>query len=558
MALIEFNDFNCNFQQDFGRDAEDLARGLDRTLDGLARDVRGQFDEMAADISRYRGHIVEMAQNTYADLANDRNTRGDKIAITVDATLAVIAAGEENLRRRSTRESEDWIEQCFRENPVLIQATQQHQQSRYDDRQLARRSYSGNNNRDRNYGNNSGGSRYQQQSNNGGGNQGNNNGPRYRGRLQTQQDEPMEQQYQQQEKQTYQPEPSVADGSVITSNNVKDVIYKGQPVAYIIGKEQVVIKDGKLIIVPYDGRNAMDYEKHRIDRFYVDVMPTGATELELTRIALAEATKVKDNKIASFINEGGETPSDELLEKAFKAATSSEYSDVINLSGTTFDPIGVRDGIIETHKTNFEWFADHALLCTLNQSMFIDDCSNDTAIRIKELIKSENITETVKLLIKLAGMFDTAVWRKLHDIITCLFNMRLLSIGSVYNVDSITAYWSELVEAIKENEPPVESNLSVPYKMLSVLDWDEENKAIVVKRKTMFLPINSFDLDIGVLDKESPVHHIPSGSMLYNALVNALDHDHLVTMVTLDGVALNVATFANLSGTQAYLLNVAI
>lgn len=571
MALIEIRDLNPTFLQDFGRDGEDLAHALNQCLDQVARDYGGPFAEMANRINSYRAPIVEMAQNTYAALQQSRQyDRNQILNITVDATIAVIAAGDNELQRYENRSATDWIDTCFRENPVLIEATRNNggSQSRYDDRQLARRDNGGQryNQGNSNQRQNTGGVRYpsssQGNNNQGHSNQRHSGQPLYRGRLQQKEETPVQQTQSYTEQPAQVATPSVSDGSVITTNNVNDTTFIGIKPTYIAGKEQVVIQEGKLLIVPYDGRNAVDYELHRIDRYYVDVMPSGATELELTRIALRAIEETKDNTIQSFVKEG-EEPSEEALKKAFEAATSATYPHIVKVEGVGFNPIDVRDSLIETHKTNFEWFNNNALVVPVEQYIPLLDVSNDNIIRLKELKQTKIANDVVRLLIKMVGMIDTAAWRKLHDIITANFNCKMVRMGATYNLDSITAQWSDLVALLKEGDPQLSIMLSSSDNMLDGIylgDGDRENN-IKIQRQVIFAPVNSFDFDLCAVSKDDPIHLIPAGSMLYNAIAKAMAGtagDCLITLVTLDGVSSTISSGVTLSGVEYYLQRVTV
>lgn len=549
MALIEPRDFSESFENNYRNDIEHISRTVSDIVTGVGREVGGVFEELSRSFETHRPKFLELFDKFFDDQVYRQRVRiDDAIPAATYAVMVVFADKVLDNQRNGNKNSDDFIDRERRDNPILRGIDG----GGRDSRDIARQSYDSRDN------NRSQSGRYPTQTRP----RANvsdrhtrtgvvsNDRPRYQGSMQTQ---VVEEQPMRQVQQVVEQTPLVADESIITSNNVSDVSHKGLNPCYIIGKEQVIIKEGKLLVVPYNGRNAVDYEQHRIDRYYASVLPASNAHTDLTRIALNSVKQAKDNAIIAFVaNEEGKEAT--AINKLFDTISSGMYKQVLDTKSATFDPIDVRNTMLEMHGGSFEWFTDNALAVTVTQRLELRGVSNDVLIRIKTLLESAESYEVVKLLVLLVQHIDPAVWRTLHDYITVNFNLKMASINLEQYLDSITADWSDLVALLTESAyiglPMLAKSEGMTEGMTLCLD--DEIKTIDILREVMYIPISSFDFDLGIVG-DQPIYQVPKGSIMYDMCSN-LSHDgSRLYVTTLDGVSFELFTYSTLGGDEFIL-----
>lgn len=553
MALIEVQDFPRQFVDNYPNDAEWIADQASTILENICNGVGGIFNELARNFATHRNNFINIFCKAFDDeVYTKRIPMEDAMPVVVEAISTIMITKMYDIRRDGDNIVKEFVDSQFANNPIL----QELNRGGRSDNETVRRSsvqprsgYGGQQQRypqrhqqPQRQGYNGGGQvQHQQQS-----------GPRYKGVLnKSTEAPPVNQQQQQPQTPPEPPKPQVADGSVITSNNVKCLGLNVVKPAYIIGVEQIVIEDGKLNVHPYNGSGQVDYELHRIDRFYEDYLPNTGRAVELTRLAIKEVEKTRDNAIRTYIEAEGEEPKPN--PKLFNTTKSFQYDKEVVTYGNDFDPICVRQDLTDQHGGNFNWWNENALKVKCKHHLGLGVVSNDVIDRINIMLKETITFELVKQLVELVGYIDTAVWRKIHDFITTRFNIKMITSGLTYNLDSITSQWSELTELLAKEHQGVVGTLANCTGMLdglSAVTIDEEGVEktyFTLQQQVVYIPINTFDFELGVVTTEDPIHILPKGSMMFNMVSKVVDTEPAL-IVTLDGCVIGVEPYTTLVG----------
>lgn len=499
MANIETNDFSKNFDDDFYNDIPYIADRINEVLDDLARDFGGQLSELNRNFSNHRSGFMEILENIVGNEVIQRRRSLDDVL--VDAILAGAAVCAKTIRR-GTRESEDWVAAEFSGNPFLedIERSSRRERPRSsggsDRYGRSERRNAGDYHRRRSATTTTQRTERDDTRRN---ERRRVDVPRGRIAAITKPDaaEPVETtttQYTRSEPVAKAPEMKAGD-VVISSNFAESGV--GYGLLYIAGDEQVVFQDGSLEITEF-GASEVDYEQHRIDRFYPDILG-GTGKTELTAIALREAEKVKDQTINRFVNDPANPDNSVDDPKLFQYATSGSYTDVLQIPTKSFSPVDIRDSLVELHTGDLQWFAKHALFVKVEQVIDLTDVSNDCILRLKNLINGDKVLEIVSAIVQLSDKIDPVVWRILHDYITTGFNKRLVSLDLNIIMSSITADWMEFRDWLQNNKPEFGETLNMANGITSGLHINDATETtptqLIITRNTLFLPIHSYDLD---------------------------------------------------------------
>lgn len=563
MSNIEINDFSPRFDDDFREDVGYMADNINRILAELARRYGGALDDLDRYFGDHRNNFLELFEVIIAtEVLERRQSLDDVLSDAILASLAVCA----KTIRGGNRDSDDWINGELENNPFLREAARS---SRRDDR-----------GRDRDRG-----SRYSSRRNTADYHarrdkpkerRGNRDDSRRssrrsssveapRGRIAAiTSPKPVEERserggYQERENSVAprKVEPvSLKSGDVVTSANFTVMDKFSFGLAYVAGDEQVVYNGDTLEVEEFTGANDVDYEQHRIDRFYPDILGDG-NKTDLTAAALREAEKVKDQTIKRFVS----NPQDPSVEpkadpKLFQHAQSGSYEEPMRILTHIYHPVDLRNNILEDHGGTAAWFDKNALFVKAEQVVTLGDISNDTILGLKNLIATDRVLEMVGELIKLAGKIDPFVWRLLHDYITIGFNKRLVSLDLNITMSSITADWAEFREWLKNTRPELAETLNHKNGITTGLSVEEteEGTNLIINRNTLYLPIGSYDLDFASATAEQGFAVVTDQTKIFK-FINQLMVDGLeiLYVATLDGQVMAVRDLSGVMGVRYYI-----
>lgn len=563
MSNIEINDFSPRFDDDFREDVGYMADNINRILSELARRYAGALDDLDRYFGEHRNNFLELFETIIATEVLERRQSLDNVLS--DAILASLAVCAKTIRS-GNRDSDDWINGELENNPFLREAARS---SRRDDRR---------DDRDR-------GSRYSSRRNTADYHarrdkpkerRGNRDDSRRssrrtsnvevpRGRIAAiTSPKPVEERavYQEREN-TVTPrkvEPtSLKSGDVVTSANFTVMDKFSFGLAYVAGVEQVVYNGDTLEVEEFTGANDVDYEQHRIDRFYPDILGDG-NKTDLTTIALREAEKVKDQTIKRFVSNPQETDVEPTADpKLFQHAKSGSYEEPMRILTHIYHPVDLRNNILEDHGGTVAWFDKNALFVKADQVVTLGEISNDTILGLKNLIATDRVLEMVGELIKLAGKIDPFVWRLIHDYITIGFNKRLVSLDLNITMSSITADWTEFREWLKNTRPELAETLNHKNGITTGLSVEEteEGTNLIINRNTLYLPIGSYDLDFASATAEQGFAVVNEQTKIFK-FINQLMVDGLeiLYITTLDGQVMAVRDLSGVMGVRYYISKV--
>ena len=563
MSNIEINDFSPRFDDDFREDVGYMADNINRILSELARRYAGALDDLDRYFGEHRNNFLELFETIIATEVLERRQSLDNVLS--DAILASLAVCAKTIRS-GNRDSDDWINGELENNPFLREAARS---SRRDDRR---------DDRDR-------GSRYSSRRNTADYHarrdkpkerRGNRDDSRRssrrtsnvevpRGRIAAiTSPKPVEERavYQAREN-TVTPrkvEPtSLKSGDVVTSANFTAMDKFSFGLAYVAGDEQVVYNGDTLEVEEFTGANDVDYEQHRIDRFYPDILGDG-NKTDLTTIALREAEKVKDQTIKRFVSNPQETDVEPTADpKLFQHAKSGSYEEPMRILTHIYHPVDLRNNILEDHGGTVAWFDKNALFVKADQVVTLGEISNDTILGLKNLIATDRVLEMVGELIKLAGKIDPFVWRLIHDYITIGFNKRLVSLDLNITMSSITADWTEFREWLKNTRPELAETLNHKNGITTGLSVEEteEGTNLIINRNTLYLPIGSYDLDFASATAEQGFAVVNEQTKIFK-FINQLMVDGLeiLYIATLDGQVMAVRDLSGVMGVRYYISKV--
>lgn len=548
MALFEEQDFQGRFFDDFGRDAEIIIDRINGTLEGLARDYGDPFRLIAEKIADVREDIADSISVALSEeVINKRMRLDDILNDVIDAVFMRMAeeimAKDQNIGSADTY---DFVMEQFDNNPYLAPSRGRSRGRGRDDRDRGGRSR-GRDDRGRGRGRDVGGraatSRTRDRSARGAGPESKRvDAPsRGRGRL-----VPESQKRQQTQREEVQHAPvvetnTIENGTIITSANRADTGVAFAPL-YIVGEEQTEFMDGNLVVTDYTGRNEVDYEKHRVDLLFTNIIGAGAatTSNTLTENAIRRAEEAIDRKISGFVK-GGENEEQVIDSKFFEHAKSVHYGTIQEQMSLNFDPIDVRDNILDVHGGDYAWFRDNAMIVDVDQYVDFGD-SNDALLQVQALLKTTNYLEAVKNLIQLSGVIDAARWKFLHDFLTRNLNIIMLRYARLgQRVDSITGDWTDLAEFLKTVDESkrtlMMANFSKLLMNLEALRVDDKNM-IKVSRTVVYLPLTSYECELASASVKTGIVRIDTNTKIFN-LVAKLFNDNTrgaLSFVTLDGL----------------------
>lgn len=568
MAHIEISDFSRKFEDDFDRDMTYIVDKANDAIVELAGKYRGQFDEIDRNFDSYRDAfvkvLVKIVDTAYFDLKHDIED------IMKDAPYAslVVIAGEVDGKRFGSDKADDFIDDELSGNPYLEGVQGGSGRSRRD---IERRSLAGARSRNgssRDRGSRDrGNSRHRRSSRR---DDDYDDQPR-RGRLAKRTEEPKANNRSRERVEEVvevvqeQKPTKLVIGEVITTENFTPINDNPLAPVYLIGHEQVILTEDGYSVTDYAGTNQVDYEKHRIDRFFPDILGGKTAASELALIALREAERVKDQTISGFITNPDNTEEQMADPKMFQFLKTVTYTTMLTQHGLLFDPMEIRNLILDTHNGDVNWFSKCALHTNIVQSVEVKNASNDVISRLTNLWASKQMHLFIQGLIELSSYMDIAAWRFIHDTITSRFNARLLRNSLNVTLDSITADWNAFKDLVATQythlaELQNSTNGILDGFEVSVYE-DEETKqsqvSLNVLRPTLFIPVASFDLDIASPSIEFESGLIVKDSILFNAVKGhfaTTEPGAYMYVVTTDNQILEIADSSNMLNPQQYVL----
>lgn len=575
MSNIEINDFSTEFYEDFREDANYLADNINRSMSDMARRYGGALDDVDRYFDEHRSNFLRLFETIVGtEVISNRARIDDVLKDAILAGLAVCASTS----RSGNRDSDEFIAAEFDNNPFLrdLQRSSRHDE-RGRDRDRGGSRYSGRRNtvdyhtrRDRPSAGREETRRTTRRRSS------TVEAPRGRIAAVTKPNKAQETnannagRYERAERKErvgnrevreVQPTPtpeaiSLKVGSVVTSENFNNVEKVCYGLAYVAGDEQVVYNGETLEVENFVGNNEVDYEQHRVDRFYPDILGDG-NKTNLTEVALREAEKVKDQTIKRFVNDPANPEASAVADpKLFQHAVSGSYEEPMRLHTHTYHPIDLRNNILEDHGGTTDWFDKHALFVKAEQVLDLGNVSNDAIEQLRHITTTDKVLDMVGELIKVAGKIDPFVWRLLHDYITTGFNKRLISLDLNVVVTSITADWTGFREWLKDNRPELAETLNHKNGITSGLSVEsgEEGNFLVVSRNTLYLPIGSYDLDFASATADQGFAVVNEETKIFK-FINQLMVNNLDTLYisTLDGQVMAVRDLSGVMGVRYFI-----
>lgn len=565
MANIETNDFSEDFDRDFRDDVTFIADRANDILDELDRKYGGQLEEINRNFSDFRNDFLTLLETMVGTEVLDR--RGNLDDIIGDAVLAATAVCAKTIRRGGNRDADDWIEGEFENNPMLRELSRSSRggrdrgrdrgrSSRYSERRSAADYHARRERPAQSRGNRDEGRRTSRR-------RPSSNQDVPRGRIaaitKPRKEEVVEEVKQEttspRSTRTVAPKP-LQPGTVVISENFAqtDLAYG---LLYVAGDEQTVYTGTTLEVEEFTGANEVDYQKHRIDLFYPDILGD-QNKTDLTAVAIREAEKVRDQTIKAFIKDPSK-PDAELVSdpKLFQHAISGSYEETMKTYSKSFSHVDIRESLVEEHSGTFEWFTKHALFVRAEQIIKLDDMSNDVVIRLKKFIEQEKMLETVGGLIELSSYLDPMVWRLLHDYLTVGFNKRLISLDLPIILSSISADWNEFREWLKNNRPELSETLNNKLGIINGLEVRQEegqDPELVLRRDTLFIPVSSYDLDFAAATAKEGFAVLNEQSKIFK-FVNELmaNGSPVLYITTLDGQTMAARDISGVMGCRYFI-----
>lgn len=340
------------------------------------------------------------------------------------------------------------------------------------------------------------------------------------------------------------------DGDIVTCEN-NPLTNPAYPTpVYVLAIEKTIIKEGKLTAVEYERGEKVDYEKHRVDKIYPEALMTEQqVQLQATLSSIREAQTALDSKISSFIN-NPETNEQEIDSKLLKHARSFTLEVVMDQVASSFDPIDIRDQILEQHGGDIKWLTRNAMIVNANH---VINVSRDKDINrfVDTLTKGNTYLEIANALIHLSHYIDPSRWLQLHNAFTAQLNYILVvDLGLEIVSDSITGDLKELVEFFKTLDAQQQLVVKAGFenfgkKFEKVIDVeDEEMISIKHKHRCVYLPIPSSDLAIATAGNDLNVGRLDEGTKLFSLVSrfqqNPVDATDL--FITIDGKMIELCT----------------
>lgn len=569
MSNIEINDFSPRFDDDFREDVGYMADNINRILSELARRYGGALNDLDRYFSDHRNNFLELFETIIAtEVLERRQSLDDVLSDAILASLAICA----KTVRGGNRDSDDWINGELENNPFLREAARSSRRdSRDRDSDRGSRYSSRRSTADYHARRDKPKERRSSRDDTRRSSRRSSSVEAPRGRIAAiTSPKPVEERTvrtgrSERESSTtpvavHKSEPtSLKSGDVVTSANFTVMDKFSFGLAYVAGDEQVVYNGDTLEVEDFTGANDVDYEQHRIDRFYPDILGDG-NKTDLTTAALREAEKVKDQTIKRFVSNPQEPDVEpEADPKLFQHAQSGSYEEPMRILTHIYHPVDLRNNILEDHGGTAAWFDKNALFVKADQVIALGGISNDTVLGLKGLIATDRVLEMVGELIKLAGKIDPFVWRLLHDYITIGFNKRLVSLDLNITMGSITADWAEFREWLKNSRPELAETLNHKNGITTGLSVEEteEGTNLVVNRNTLYLPIGSYDLDFASATAEQGFAVVNDQTKIFK-FINQLMADgmEILYVATLDGQVMAVRDLSGVMGVRYYISKV--
>lgn len=536
MSYFRPDDFSNDFHNDFRRDDADfIINRLNDSMDALVRDYGEPFRLLADEINHDSRLAQSIAKNIgamlYEVVIKGRNGLDQSINDIIDA---VILQTGKNMMDKDNRLGNDntynFVCNSLDRNPFMQPAR--------DDRDYRNNRNNGPRTNDR--GSSSRYSQTTQQSRREGSSQ-----PLSQGRLVSEKDrvknEPARSERQEEQRNV----PQLNNGDLVTALNRQESGVDFAP-AYIVGDEQTIYMDGKLQVIDYTGTTPVDYEKHRVDLFFPNIIGASAQAAtnSLTETAIRKAEEAMDLKITGYL-QNPEAPDEPMTadSKLFQAVKSMSYQAKQTIFGLTLDTIDVRDSIISTHNGSHEWFRDNAMIVEVDQMVDFGD-GNDALLNMQSISKTTNYADLVKWLINLSRFIDASRWKFLHDHLTRQLNIIMLRYARLgVTVSTFTGDWNELASFLENADQSKRTLMQSRFgKMIENLEIDRDVETgfnmIKVKHTLVYLPVASYECELASASVKTGVVTVAKDTKLYS-LVSRLYENNVygeMSFVTLDGL----------------------
>lgn len=582
MAYFEENDFPSAFFRDFGNDADHIIDRMNRILEDLEDQYGDPFKLIVEQLDEFRPLFIENIIEVVAQEVFDNNKRLDNVlSDIIDAVI--MQAGKAIMDKNQNIGSDrtyDFIKKQFDENPYLGRGNDRgrgrggdrgrgRNSGRGNDRGSDRGGRSGgrtsgggrtggsrrydNDNRRENNDRTSGGGRTSGGRTGGSRMSGNKNSRR------TNETETVQQNVQEEVVMDLTP------GDVVTSQNLVKTNEAVAPI-YLVGSEQVTFNGTTFEIEDYTGTSPVDYEKHRVDMLFTNIIGEVAvsSELEHTLNAIKRAEQAMDNTISRFVKNPENAEEVNVNSKLFATTDSMRYKDKITYENVNFDPIQIRDELIEEHGGTFEWFRNNAFIIDVEQRIDFED-SNDTLLIVQRLLKSpNNYLDVVQALIQLSGFLEPSRWRYLHDQITFKLNGVLARYANLsVHADSITGDWTALSGLLQSLDAGrrsiVVSRIAELTKGMDAarMQMGEKSLNVITHNRTLvYIPVASYELGLASASREIGVCSVAQDTAIYKLLAKLYSQDNVAdaTFVTLDGDTFDVISTEDITAREFTLL----
>lgn len=345
-------------------------------------------------------------------------------------------------------------------------------------------------------------------------------------------------------------EVTASEGDIITTENSPIENTALPTPMYILTSEKVLYSNGKLEVSTIRGGEKVDYEKHRVDKIFPQALLTDAgVQLEATLKAIREAETAIDNHISSFVN-NPETKEPEIDSKLLKHARSFKLDVIMDQAGARFDPIDIRDQVLEQHGGDIHWLNKNAMIINVGHVMGLGK-DKDIISRVDKLIQGGSYRDISISLVTLAGLVDPSRWIQLHDLFTTQLNYILVvELGLNIISESITGDLHDLNEIFKGLDTQQLLVVKAGFenfgkKFEKIVDVENDDMiSIKHNRQCVYLPINSGELEIGMADNDLNIGRLNEGTKLFSMVAKFQQNpvDVVYTFITLDGKMLELCT----------------
>lgn len=553
MSFITIRDFPQDIDQQLGGELDMIIASYNAGLDLLARETGGAFAYAANEFNRHRRAAVDLLVHIIVQevLTADRVVNQQFADELTDAAIVLLVDGVAEIKNNGDAISDDRVADIQRGNAVVRSIVEKEQRGRggygrqreYGGRHQPQRAGfaapTGTQLRNRQPAQRQTSQPYQR------------NAPvaastqRPAGQRRRPTESAVQEQQVQQGTTIMNTPQQVQPDTVITKENYSQSLGILAP-AYIIGAEQVIFDGSKLVVKLIEEGDDVDYAKHSIDRFYKNLLGDEVTDLIAVTAATQQATEFRNNVIASYVQEEGkeEIP----FNKLFDISTSGEYDKTLNHIGFSFDPIDIRNTLIEQHNGSVGWFSNNALLVRVDHHLPILEASNDNLEALKAMFETQSVQVLLQTFIGLYAKVESSLWLIIHDYLTHMFNTRLIRDSVPVQIDTITGSWADFCEYVKTENPTIASiqnSTRALHSGLSLSSFEQieddvttKHNTLVIQRVMLYLPVSSSELTFGSATPNETSRVLPNSAI--HMIATKLFEDDIEStvpryVITLDG-----------------------